>query len=115
MLSSKSWRCREKDKDGFALFSNMKVPDTNTSWISRYSNMTLEKCKEKCWENCSCTAYGSSDITGKGSGCILWFGDLLDLRLLPNAGQDIYVRVDISQIGMGYILSGFMWVHSVIY
>ncbi|KAL5147539.1 G-type lectin S-receptor-like serine/threonine-protein kinase [Glycine soja] len=99
VLSSKRWRCREKDKDGFALFSNMKVPDTNTSWISRYSNMTLEKCKEKCWENCSCTAYGSSDITGKGSGCILWFGDLLDLRLLPNAGQDIYVRVDISQIG----------------
>ena len=72
MLSSKSWRCREKDKDGFALFSNMKVPDTNTSWISRYSNMTLEKCKEKCWENCSCTAYGSSDITGKGSGVVDW-------------------------------------------
>ncbi|RZC09209.1 G-type lectin S-receptor-like serine/threonine-protein kinase [Glycine soja] len=94
--NSKSWRCKEKNKDGFVKFSNMKVPDTNTSWINR--SMTLEECKEKCWENCSCTAYGSSDILGKGNGCILWFGDLLDLRLLPDAGQDLYVRVHITEI-----------------
>ncbi|RDX66710.1 G-type lectin S-receptor-like serine/threonine-protein kinase, partial [Mucuna pruriens] len=93
--SGKTWRCMDKNKDGFVLFRNMKVPDPKTSWINR--NMTLEECKAKCWKNCSCTAYGNSDITGKG-GCILWFGDLLDLRQLPNAGQDLYVRVDISQI-----------------
>ncbi|XP_020240187.1 G-type lectin S-receptor-like serine/threonine-protein kinase At4g27290 isoform X1 [Cajanus cajan] len=94
--SSKTWRCREKNNDGFVLFSNMKVPDTNTSWINR--SMTIEECKAKCWENCSCTAYANSDIIGKGSGCILWFGDLLDMRQLPNAGQDLYVRVYISQM-----------------
>ena len=104
-----SWRCKEKNKDGFVKFSNMKVPDTNTSWINR--SMTLEECKEKCWENCSCTAYGSSDILGKGNGCILWFGDLLDLRLLPDAGQDLYVRVHITEImGMGFyfVLCSFL-------
>lgn len=62
--------------------------------------MTLEECKGKCWENCSCTAYGNSDKDG--SGCILWFGDLLDLRKLPDAGQDIYVRLDIFELGMKF-------------
>ncbi|KAK7405149.1 hypothetical protein VNO78_06347 [Psophocarpus tetragonolobus] len=100
VLSSKSWRCKEKNKDGFLLFSNMKVPDTNTSWISRDTSVTPEECRAQCWENCSCTAYGNSDITGKGSGCILWFGHLLDLTLLPNAGQDLYLRLDISQIAI---------------
>ncbi|KAG4390254.1 hypothetical protein GLYMA_06G258500v4 [Glycine max] len=97
--SSKSWMCREKNIDGFVKMSNMKVADTNTSWMNR--SMTIEECKEKCWENCSCTAYANSDITESGSGfsgCILWFSDLLDLRQFPDGGQDLYVRVDISQI-----------------
>ncbi|KAL2327850.1 hypothetical protein Fmac_021277 [Flemingia macrophylla] len=93
--SSKTWGCREKNKDGFVVVRNMKVPDTNTSWINR--SMTLEECRGMCWENCSCTAYASSDITGK-DGCILWFGHLLDLRQLPRAGQDLYVRVDVSDM-----------------
>ena len=67
----------------------------------------MEECKEKCWENCSCTAYANSDITESGSGfsgCILWFSDLLDLRQFPDGGQDLYVRVDISQIGTKFYL-----------
>ncbi|WVZ02780.1 hypothetical protein V8G54_023586 [Vigna mungo] len=97
--SSDSWRCRVKNKDGFVKVSNMKIPDTKTSWMNR--SMTIDECKAKCWANCSCTAYANSDITENGSGysgCIIWFGDLLDLRLLPDAGQDLYVRLDISQI-----------------
>ncbi|XP_068488016.1 G-type lectin S-receptor-like serine/threonine-protein kinase At4g27290 isoform X2 [Phaseolus vulgaris] len=92
-------RCRVKKKDGFVKVSNMKIPDTKTSWMNR--SLTIEECKAKCWENCSCTAYANSDITENGSGysgCILWFGDLLDLRFLPDAGQDLFVRMDISKI-----------------
>ncbi|XP_047152687.1 G-type lectin S-receptor-like serine/threonine-protein kinase At4g27290 isoform X1 [Vigna umbellata] len=97
--SSESWRCRVKNKDGFVKVSNMNIPDTKTSWMNR--SMTIDECKAKCWANCSCTAYANSDITETGSGysgCIIWFGDLLDLRLLPDAGQDLYVRLDISTI-----------------
>lgn len=98
-VRSESWRCREKNKDGFIRFKNIKVPDTRKSWIDR--SVTLEECKAKCWENCSCTAYANSNITEDGSGCILCFGDLLDLRQLPDSGQDLYVRSSLaSQTGI---------------
>ncbi|XP_061336689.1 G-type lectin S-receptor-like serine/threonine-protein kinase At4g27290 [Gastrolobium bilobum] len=93
---SETWKCKEKDKDGFLKFINMKVPDTDKSWVN--GSMTLEECKAKCWENCSCTAFANSDIRGEGIGCVLWFDDLLDLRRLPDAGQDLYVRVATSEI-----------------
>ncbi|KEH19637.1 S-locus lectin kinase family protein [Medicago truncatula] len=94
-VHNETWRCREKNKDGFIKFQHVKVPDTKQVWIDR--SMTLEKCKGKCWENCSCTAYANTNILGNGSGCILWFGDLLDLRELPDAGQDLYVRSPVSE------------------
>ncbi|KAJ0897105.1 putative non-specific serine/threonine protein kinase [Helianthus annuus] len=39
--------------------------------------MTLEECQMTCNRNCSCTAYANLDIQ---SGCLLWFGDLQDIR-----------------------------------
>jgi len=108
---SETWRCREKNRDGCVKVSNMKIPDTKTSWRNR--SLTIEECKAKCWENCSCTAYANSEITENGSGhsgCIIWFGDLSDLRLVPGAGQDLYVRLDISKIGMRFYLV-FSWLN----
>ena len=64
--------------------------------------MTLDECKNKCWENCSCTAYANSDIKGGGSGCAYWFSDLLNIRLMPNAGQDLYIRLAVSETGMHF-------------
>jgi hypothetical protein len=106
-VRSENWSCREKNKDGFIKFQNMKVPDTKISWTNR--SMTLEKCKTKCWENCSCTAYANSNIIEDGSGCILWFGDLLDLRQLPDSGQDLYVRSHTSEIGMGFYFKSMVF------
>ncbi|KAK7324627.1 hypothetical protein VNO77_28343 [Canavalia gladiata] len=80
--------------DGFVKYIKMKVPDTEYSWLNQ--NMTLRECRVKCLSNCSCTAYTNSDIRGAGSGCAMWFGDLKDLRLQPDAGQDLYVRVPAS-------------------
>ena len=97
-VHSENWSCREKDKDGFLKFSNMKAPDTRRSWLN--ASMTLEECKAKCWENCSCTAFANSDIRGQGSGCAIWLGDLLDLRQISNGGQDLYVRSAVSETGM---------------
>ena len=60
--------------------------------------MTLDQCEEKCFKNCSCTAYANLDIRGEGSGCAIWFDDLIDLRRIPGVGQDLYVRVAASEI-----------------
>jgi hypothetical protein len=44
-------------------------------------------------------AYTNSDIRGNGSGCILWFGDLVDIRQYTEDGQDLYIRMASSEIG----------------
>ncbi|KAL2337350.1 hypothetical protein Fmac_011796 [Flemingia macrophylla] len=90
-VRTKPWSCRVKNQDGFHRFASMKVPDTRNSWI--YENMTLEDCKAKCLENCSCMAYSNLDIREDGSGCSIWFGDLIDLKLIQASQQDLYIRM----------------------
>ena len=83
--------------DGFLKYSGVKLPDTRNSWYS--GRMTLEECKVMCSKNCSCTAYANADIRNGGSGCLLWFQDLIDIRGLTE-GQDIYIRMASSELGM---------------
>ncbi|XLR34519.1 G-type lectin S-receptor-like serine/threonine-protein kinase At4g27290 [Arachis hypogaea] len=85
------------ESDGFIKYVKMKVPDTENCWYLNQSMNSVE-CRDKCLRNCSCMAYANSDIRGEGNGCALWFGDLNDLRVQPNAGQDLYVRVPASEL-----------------
>ncbi|KAJ4839038.1 hypothetical protein Tsubulata_025657, partial [Turnera subulata] len=80
--------------DGFVKYSGTKLPDTRSSWYSK--TMTLEECRDMCLKNCSCTAYANLDVRGGGSGCLLWFGELMDIRTLFDNKPDIYVRVAAS-------------------
>nr|KAJ0197713.1 hypothetical protein LSAT_V11C700384330 [Lactuca sativa] len=84
--------------DGFIRYSNVKLPDTESSWFN--ISMSLNECREKCFMNCTCMAYANIDIREGGSGCLLWFGELLDMREIPdgNGGQDIFVRMASSEI-----------------
>ncbi|XP_019156183.1 PREDICTED: G-type lectin S-receptor-like serine/threonine-protein kinase At4g27290 [Ipomoea nil] len=82
--------------DGFKKYSGMKLPDTTHSWFN--TTMNLKQCEQTCLKNCSCTAYSSLDISNGGRGCLLWFNDLIDMRLLSQNGQDIYIRLDSSEI-----------------
>ncbi|WMV39799.1 hypothetical protein MTR67_033184 [Solanum verrucosum] len=84
--------------DIFLKYSHMKLPDTRNSWFN--VTMTLEECKTICSRNCSCMAYSNIDIRNGGSGCLLWFKDLLDIRQLSKEGQDIYIRIAASELGM---------------
>ncbi|TKY66370.1 G-type lectin S-receptor serine/threonine-protein kinase [Spatholobus suberectus] len=95
-VRSEEWSCRVKDRDGFRRFASMKLPNTTYSWINE--SMTLEECKAKCLENCSCAAYSNLDTSGGGSGCSIWVGELVDLRVIES-GQDLYVRMAISDTG----------------
>ncbi|XP_021905855.1 G-type lectin S-receptor-like serine/threonine-protein kinase At4g27290 isoform X1 [Carica papaya] len=85
-----------KNGDGFITFSGLKVPDTTNSYLN--TALDLKECGELCLRNCSCMAYTSSNISGEGSGCAMWFHDLIDIRQFLSGGQDLYVRVSASEI-----------------
>ncbi|KAM4116115.1 hypothetical protein ACJW30_02G026500 [Castanea mollissima] len=92
--------CKYKDKIGFAKFVGLKMPDTTYSWVNR--SMNLHECRDKCLNNCSCTAYANSNIENGGSGCAMWFGDLIDIRQVAANGrdaymQDLYIRMPASE------------------
>ncbi|KAG5255073.1 G-type lectin S-receptor serine/threonine-protein kinase [Salix suchowensis] len=77
--------------DIFQNFSGLKLPDTSNSWYD--TSMSLVECKNMCLKNCNCSAYANTNITGEGSGCLLWFGDLVDMREFSTGGQDLYIRM----------------------
>ncbi|KAL5542724.1 hypothetical protein UlMin_010434 [Ulmus minor] len=88
--------CTDKEKVEFVKFSGLKVPDTTHSWVNKSSN--LKECRAKCLSNCSCMAYTNMNITGEGSGCVIWFGDLIDIRQIASGGQDLYIRMPYSEL-----------------
>ncbi|KAI3683307.1 hypothetical protein L1987_83810 [Smallanthus sonchifolius] len=76
--------------DGFWKLTGVRVPDTRRSWYN--VSMTLGECEMACKRKCSCTGYASLDIRNGGSGCLLWFDELLDTKEY-DANQDIYIRM----------------------
>ena len=50
-------------------------------------------------------AYTNSDIRGSGSGCAMWFGDLIDIRQIAANNrmdvdsQNVYIRMSTSEKG----------------
>ncbi|CAN6684304.1 unnamed protein product [Malus baccata var. baccata] len=77
--------------DVFRKYSDLKLPSTEQSWFNR--SMNLKECEMVCMKNCSCTAYTNLDIRDGGTGCLLWYGDLIDIRYIAENGQDIYIRM----------------------
>ncbi|KAL0399322.1 UNVERIFIED_CONTAM: G-type lectin S-receptor-like serine/threonine-protein kinase [Sesamum radiatum] len=65
--------------DVFLGYSGIKMPDSQFTWFNE--SFTLEECEAECLRNCSCMAYSNLDVRRGGSGCLLWFGDLVDIRL----------------------------------
>ncbi|XWS51979.1 hypothetical protein CRYUN_Cryun11dG0028200 [Craigia yunnanensis] len=82
--------------DGFLKYSEVKLPDSGKSWFNY--NINLEECKNLCTKNCSCTAYANLDIRRGGSGCLLWFVDLIDIRMFTEKGQEIFIRMAASEL-----------------
>nr|GEU55744.1 apple-like protein [Tanacetum cinerariifolium] len=87
--------CGNGDEDGFRNISGVKFPDTNNSWYNQ--SMTLGECELACKKNCSCTAYASLDIRNDGSGCLLWFDDLMDVRVYEET-EILHIRMPISEL-----------------
>ncbi|GLT31627.1 hypothetical protein SLA2020_063530 [Shorea laevis] len=85
--------------DGFIQFGKLKLPDATHSWVNKTTS--LKECRDKCFQNCSCMAYTSLDIRGRGSGCAIWFGDLVDIRQFQSSGQDLFIRMSALELGYG--------------
>ncbi|KAI5329088.1 PREDICTED: G-type lectin S-receptor [Prunus dulcis] len=60
--------------------------------------MELKECEMLCMKNCSRTAFGNLDTRDGGSGCLLWFSELIDVRNFTENGQDIYFRMAASEL-----------------
>ncbi|KAG6688275.1 hypothetical protein I3842_11G116000 [Carya illinoinensis] len=84
--------------DGFLKYTGLKLPDTSSSWFN--ATLSLDECEGLCFKNCSCTAYSNLDIRGKGSGCLLWFGKLIDIVVYSQGGQELYIKMASSELGM---------------
>ncbi|KAL2247556.1 G-type lectin S-receptor-like serine/threonine-protein kinase At4g27290 isoform X5 [Sesamum indicum] len=84
--------------DGFVEVRGVKHPDMLQFWLN--SSMSLDECRAMCLRNCNCTAYSNPYITNGGSGCLIWFGDLIDTRdfIGTDGKQSIYIRVSNSEI-----------------
>ncbi|KAK3424241.1 hypothetical protein EUGRSUZ_F01046 [Eucalyptus grandis] len=72
---------------GFLKISMLNRPDPIDFWV-------------ECLKNCSCTAYANSDVRGGGSGCLMWFGDLIDIREFEqdNHVQNIYIKLSAYEV-----------------
>ena len=99
---SKQLSC--SDEIGFENFSGFKMPDTTSSLLNE--TMSLNECRVRCLNNCTCIAYSNSNTRNGGSGCAMWFNDLIDIRQMAANkedanSQDIYIRMPASEQGMG--------------
>jgi len=77
------------DEDGFLERTNMKLPDFAQVVDTKH-------CQDNCLENASCTAY--AEVIG--IGCMVWYGDLVDVQHLGRKeGNTLYVRLAQSDLG----------------
>nr|GLL48987.1 G-type lectin S-receptor-like serine/threonine-protein kinase At4g27290 isoform X1 [Ipomoea trifida] len=90
--------CQNGSSNGFLKYSGIKLPDAK---VSRFNtSMNLQECEQACFNNCSCMAYSSLDISNGENGCLHWFGDLFDINVVPSDGQDqdLYIRMASSDL-----------------
>ncbi|KAJ8497580.1 hypothetical protein OPV22_008132 [Ensete ventricosum] len=77
--------------DGFRQVQNVKLPDTVNAGAT---NRTPDECRDWCRNNCSCTAYAVFEQ----SRCLTWFGDLVDVRMFADGGDELLVRLAASEL-----------------
>ncbi|KAM5588502.1 receptor-like serine/threonine-protein kinase SD1-8 [Rosa sericea] len=86
--------CGNKDK--FMKVENVKLPESGGAVVDM--EMSFEECKVKCLGNCSCSGYSSARIQNGGSGCVMWFGNLMDMRSYADGGQEFHLRLAASEL-----------------
>ncbi|PIM97968.1 Serine/threonine protein kinase/TGF-beta stimulated factor [Handroanthus impetiginosus] len=86
-------------KDGFLEIRGAKFPDPLDYKMK--DNTNTDECRDECLKNCNCTAYANMNISNVRSGCLMWFGALIDVKefteeFFPDA--NFYLRLPISEL-----------------
>ncbi|KAH0699835.1 hypothetical protein KY284_014050 [Solanum tuberosum] len=77
------------NKDIFVENTGLQLPDNATYWGMLYH----QECEQKCLNERSCMAYTNININGNGSKCVVWLGNLLEIRHSQIAGNNIFIRM----------------------
>ncbi|KAK6934353.1 S-locus receptor kinase, C-terminal [Dillenia turbinata] len=89
----------EKEYGFLKLTNEVNLPDLLQYSVN--SSMNLQECQAICLSNCSCSAFSNLQMIGEGSGCALWFGDLVDMRADTDDGVVLYLKLLPSEIDSG--------------
>ncbi|XVF34136.1 hypothetical protein REPUB_Repub18cG0032300 [Reevesia pubescens] len=112
-MESHSWpnRCVRQglsncNNGEFLKLDGIKLPDLID--FSLNESMNLEECEVSCSKNCSCKGYASVNLSRPDSGCLMWFGDLIDVSKMSGERKesDFYIRVPSSEQGSAINLNG---------
>ncbi|KAK4588054.1 hypothetical protein RGQ29_019156 [Quercus rubra] len=83
--------------EGFVKVELLRGPDSyNAVWMDM--SMSSSECEQACLRNCSCTAFVSMNIDGKGTSCLAWYGELIDISENSYERWDLNVRVDATEL-----------------
>ncbi|XP_065630045.1 G-type lectin S-receptor-like serine/threonine-protein kinase RKS1 isoform X1 [Quercus suber] len=87
-----------KNGEGFVKLEHLKPPDSSIDAVFIGMSMSSSECQQACLTNCSCTAFTSMYTDGKGTGCLAWYGELIDILQYTDVGQELNVRVDATEL-----------------
>ncbi|XP_075667677.1 G-type lectin S-receptor-like serine/threonine-protein kinase RKS1 [Castanea sativa] len=87
-----------KNGEGFVKLEHLKLPDSSIDVALIGTSMSSSECKQACLTNCSCIAFTSMYTDGKGTGCLAWYGELIDILQLTDEGSELNVRVDATEL-----------------
>ena len=88
-----------KNGEGIVKLEHLKLPDSSIDAALIGTSMSSSECEQACLTNCSCTAFISMNIDGKGTGCLAWYGELMDILQFTDVGLELNVRVDATELG----------------
>ncbi|CAN1138355.1 G-type lectin S-receptor-like serine/threonine-protein kinase At1g11410 [Linum perenne] len=87
--------------EGFVRVGNVKIPDTSEAvWVDQVN------CEQECRKNCSCSAYTSTNIVGRGTRCLTCHGEIMDTVHIPIPDLEIYIRVEALELAEYAVKSG---------
>ncbi|KAM3747154.1 hypothetical protein ACB098_05G015100 [Castanea mollissima] len=87
-----------KNGEGFVKLERLKLPDSSIDGALIGTSMSSSECEQACLTNCSCTAFSSTNIDGKGTRCLAWYGELIDTLQFTDEGSELNVRADATEL-----------------
>ncbi|GAB2298781.1 hypothetical protein Dimus_032859 [Dionaea muscipula] len=82
-------------REGFLRLPDVKLPG-NSKVLTQ--NLSMKECQETCSGDCSCTAYTYLNVYENDSKCVVWYGDLVDVRVSPDGGNELYIKMPYEEL-----------------